>query len=307
VTSPPPYPPNQPPYPPNQPPYPPNQPPYPPNVPPAPPVYPPAFPPGYPPAAAPPAGGGRIPPWLVIVGVVVILLVLGGLGVLLSRAGGAVEATASRAADPVETGVLTPLPDAPTPSTVPITPVPEPTSTEQPTAPPEPTELPTTPTVEPTESPTPIPSGTQTVDLGGGLSVAVPDGWGVLDGPTDGSVLLGNDEAIAFVDTATGFDNTTGGEVALLYAQQVLADQLERLKLGDPQPLAVDSPTVVSAAVLPYRGVIVGQQGGQQVTGSVYVYVRQDGTALVVDETQRPDTDVTAEMDVILGSLLATF
>jgi hypothetical protein len=71
--------------------------------------------------------------------------------------------------------------------------------------------------------------------------------------------------------------------------------------------VTIDSPTVTSAAILPYKGAIVGQQGTQQVVGTVFVFLRQDGTALVVDETQRPDVDVSSDVGIILGSLLQTF
>ena len=286
-------------------------------VPPPPPGYtpvpPPAAAPPPPPAAGPPPqpqpSGGRIPPWAVVVGVVVILVVIGGIGLLVARAAGPVQATAVRA-DPQPTQSVVPLPDQPTPTTEPFTPSPQPTATDQPTD--QPTELPTeTATPEPTDSPLPDPTDQPSgdaLDIGLGLSVVVPDGWQVPQPPPgDGSVLLATAGAIVGVNAIPGFQTATAAEVATSYAQQVLARDIDRLKLGKAQPVSLDSPTVTSAAILPYKGVLVSQQGTQQVTGTVFVFLRQDGTALIVDETQRPDVDVSADLGIILGSLLSTF
>jgi hypothetical protein len=119
--------------------------------------------------------------------------------------------------------------------------------------------------------------------------------------------MLVGDEAVAWISTAPGFERSNAGEVALQYAGEVLTGQLDGFTVGTPEPVTVDSASVVSAARLPYSGALVGQQGSMPLEGDVWVFLRQDGTALVVDVARLPGAEVDDDVTTIVSSLLAGF
>jgi hypothetical protein len=131
----------------------------------------------------------------------------------------------------------------------------------------------------------------------------VPQGWRW--GVRDSFVAMGDDENAVLIFPTSVPAGTQGLEVALLYAQEGLANRLSGVEINEPQPLRVANPSIVSTAIYPYAGTLVLQQGSINVQGVVAVMIRGDGAAIILDWSAPAGNRVPPEVDqVILQSIV---
>lgn len=237
---------------------------------------------------------GRIPPAAIIGAIVGGILILGVLFFLLGRATSPdaqalppepVPAATALEAEPIvleEEEVIVPIPDAtaPEPEPIPDEPTTEPT--------PEPT-LDPAPTTDPI--PQPGTSGESTsVALSGGITPVGPPGWAPQVNQTQTQALFTTSGASIFVGLYTGNPGTTASEFLAFYEQDSIGKDFPDLQTLPPEPLSLQHPSIVSAALMGYRGTLVTQQGSVMLSGFVYAFVRADGTGVIVDGyTSGPD------------------
>ena len=266
---------------------PPPPPPPPPAAPPPPPPPPPAYGAPPPPSAAPAATRGRISPWVIVVAAVGALIIIGLIVVIIARvvSGGSDDAAAA-----AQNTVITPLPNQPTPSVQPIpsgsapAPLPAPSSPQPIPAPPTNAPIPAPTTAAPAPQPPEPPSSGQTVSVGLGITAAVPPGWTARELDGGGiSILSSGGAGGADLYAYSGASGRTGGDILAYYVRETLSKQLTGLQFTPPEPVSVNSPSVVSAAHTTYSGTLVGQQGSAVYSGELWSFVRNDGTALMVD------------------------
>lgn len=149
----------------------------------------------------------------------------------------------------------------------------------------------------PTLSPTTPPAG-ETLDLTG-TQVPVPDGWGVLaSGPN--WAQLTNGHMLAFVEVDQGIDPATDVPQLTRAVYQILVGGNPAYSgLDDPNTLQVDEYQpfggMVGRAGIFYLGVYTDQQAAYDLAGQLYVSLRQDGQAMIVQEEVVPYSDWDAE------------
>ena len=273
------------------------------------PPAPPAPPTTTPGATSPPASDGRMSPPLLIAIVAVAVLVLGGVMFVIGLVVGGVNADVplteqQASADTAE--VVTPIPDAAepveepipdVPSLEPIPDVPVEEAIPEETAPEE-TALEET-ILEEQNGDAP------TVPVGLGITAIVPAGWQAetLDETT---VAIGTDGGGAILGIYTAPPGATGAELISFYVQESLSESMTDLEVTQPEPLALDVPSVTSAATNVYQGTYVSQQGSFPLEGLVWAFIRADGTALVIDGYWAPGVDITDELSDITVSALTT-
>lgn len=267
----------------------PQQPAYPqPGYPPQQPVYPqPGYPPqqpGYPPqwaapGAAPEKSGGRLKP-PVVIGVVVAVVALVGGGIALFGASRDQEERGS--VIPADLPVLDPT-VGPQPAD-PVEPEPGPGPGPDPvvttTTAPEPEEP-----DQPGQPDTPVTPTGDTVEVGAGVSVAIPSGWTLANQGT-GEVQLNADtgDGQLFV---TVFDSSIGSTAPAAisnYLDIAVTPYVSELQMSEVSPFSGTSASVVDGAMVEYAGVQVGQSGNIPVEGFVIVWVRQDGSVVIYEE-----------------------
>ena len=251
----------------------------------------------------PPPSGGRMSPIVLIVIVAVGVLVLGGVVFFIGRAtagGGAETPLAEQQVVEATTEVITPIPDGDEPLVEPIPDVP--TLEPIPEAPVEET-MPAEAVEEAiTEEQTGVAS---TVSLANGISAVVPAGWEAqtLD---EATVVIGTDGGGAMLGIYTAPPGATGSELISFYVQETLSTEMTDLEVTQPEPLALDVPSVTSAATNGYRGTYVSQQGSFPLEGMLWAFIRADGTALVIDGYWAPGVDITDQLADITVSALNT-
>lgn len=261
----------------------------------------------------PPPSGGRMSPVVLIVIVAVGVLVLGGVVFFIGRAtagGGADTTLAEQQVAEESTEVITPIPDGDEPLVEPIPDVPtlEPIP-EAPVEEPMPDEtLPaeTLPAEAVEEAITEEQAGdASTVSLANGISAVVPAGWEAqtLD---EATVVIGTDGGGAMLGIYTAPPGATGSELISFYVQETLSTEMTDLEVTQPEPLALDVPSVTSAATNGYQGTYVSQQGSFPLEGMLWAFIRADGTALVIDGYWAPGVDITDQLADIAVSALNT-
>ena len=251
-------------------------------------------------------------PVLLIVGVVVGILALGAVFFFVGRAvggGGEPEPVAVPTEAP---GVLTPIPAPTQPSVEPIPSQPAPAPgnpspiPSQPSSEPIPTTAAPQPAPEPAPAPAPEPdpqpgpASGQTVDIGAGVTVAVPSGWeaGQLDG---GGVVFAGEGGLAGLYLISVDPGVTGTDVASYWIFEVVSEQIAGLEVGQIESLPTEgSPSVISAASVKYTGTVVTQQGSIPVSGGIVTAVRGDGLSLLMDVLAFPNADESTEAAVRL-------
>lgn len=280
-----------------------------------PPPAPPSPPPGAP--AQPWAYGVAAPPpppppqrnltaVYILGGVIVGVLVLGALLFVISRLTAGGDPAAAPGSDVVGSevpvveespGVISPIPDQPTPSVEPIPPEDGPTTPTTPTPTPTPTE-------EQTEEPTGSPAGVP-IPLGAGISVTPPEGW-TGRALSDASVRLDAPGKAVLVFRENIPPGTTGAALVSLFTAQVLEQELSDVRLGTIDPVTTDVPSIVSAAFATFDAVVITQQGSAPIAGVVYSFVRSDGVATVVQALNPPGAAFPEELNQIIISMLRT-
>ncbi len=244
-------------------------------------------------------------PVLLIVGVVVGILALGAVFFFVGRAvagGGESEPVAVPTEAP---GVLTPIPAPTQPSVEPIpsqsAPAPAPGTPSPIPSQPSSEPIPTTPAPQPAPEPAPEPApqpgpaSGETVDIGAGVTVAVPSGWeaGQLDG---GGVVFAGTGGLAGLYLISVDPGVTGTDVASYWIFEVVSEQIAGLEVGQIESLPTEgSPSVISAAKVNYTGTVVTQQGSIPVSGGVFTAVRGDGISLLMDVLAFPNADQSTE------------
>ena len=122
------------------------------------------------------------------------------------------------------------------------------------------------------------------MSVGLGITAAVPAGWTARDLDGGGvSILSSGGGGGADLYAYSGASGRTGGDILGYYVRETLSQQLTGLQFTAPEPVSVNSPSVVSAARTTYSGTFVGQQGSTVYSGELWSFVRNDGTALLVD------------------------
>lgn len=258
----------------------------------------------------PPAARGRISPWVIVVAAVASLVIIGVVVVIVARVvsggsdvsaaseviGGSPEAVATPASS-----AITPLPNQPTPSVQPIPSGPAPTPLPTPTsAQPIPSE--TTPVPEPSTS-------GESIDVGLGIKADVPQDWSASEIDGGGATIRspgGSGAADLYVYTGAG--GRTGADILAFYVKNTLSNQLSGLELTVPEPVSVNSSSIVSAARTSYRGTLVNQQGSTVYVGELWSFVRSDGVALMVDlyGIQGNDENLNDGFNLILNSSVSS-
>jgi len=226
---------------------------------------------------------------LIVAGVVGIG-VLGAIAALVFAGGD--EAKPSATPGQQETGILEPTPIGnvdPPPADPTTEPTPEPTA--EPT--PEPTAEPTT---EPAPDPDP-PSG-DTVTIGNGVVVSVPDGWEVAGSGENDVALTTTDGAWAYVVAGQVDPSSDAASVIIGSLESVLPpDNYSQLRTSDIQPLEPFG-SVVSLGVTFYDATWVDAQSSVPLAGQLYGAVRQDGTALIIAVEVSPPEELESRIDV---------
>lgn len=155
-----------------------------------------------------------------------------------------------------------------------------------------------TPVVSPTSSPASTAPPASTLDLDG-VTLPVPEGWGVLAyGPNWARITNGHTFVYAEVDSdidpASDVPQLTRGVYQVLVAQNPAYSGLD-----DPNNLTVDEYQpfggLVGRAGVFYLGVYTDQQAAYDLSGMVYLSLRQDGKAMVLQEEVVPYLDWDVE------------
>lgn len=208
--------------------------------------------------------------------------------------------------------IVTPIPDAPEPV---VEPIPDEPSLEPLPAEPSVESMPAEPSIEsmpaePLDPATAEEAGgqqpaTETIEVGAGISAAVPAGWSA-EAIDDATVSMGVDGGGAVLGIYTAPVGSTGAELVSFYVQETLSVEMTDLEVTQPEALALDVPTITTAAVNAYRGTYVSQQGSFPLEGGIWAFIRADGTALVVDSYWAPGVDIEDDLTNIIVSALNT-
>lgn len=250
--------------------------------------------PGY---AGQPAGPGGQPPGGRASSNKILLIVVGAV-VLLVLAGAALLMLSNRA-EPEDPPVV-PQPTATVPVPDPTT---EPTATTEPTTGPtdEPTTEPTEPTTEPTE-----PSGSDVIDLGGGVMFVPAPGWEVQE-QAPGAVVVSDGRAVFVTRVGQQKKNTNAAQLCDAFNRQILAETTGA-KFGEAKDLDVNLKNL-AVAQCPAAYVSTSNGKSVQMYAVTFAGVRTtDGvvtlsTLLFTKST--PDASFDA-VDQMLGIVLTT-
>jgi hypothetical protein len=256
-----------------------------------------AGPPGGPPMGPMPTGtpGGNFKSGKgktigLIVGGVVAIGLLGGIGAVVFSGGDDGGKVDSASPTSGGDGVLHPSPVG---NTTPPSPTPTPTDTPTETPTETPTDTPTTeaPSPTPTPEPTPQPPTGDTVTIGDGVQIVVPDGWSVVGDVGKNAVYLGDGDG-SFVFALTGHADASTDAASIISQNMdvVLPPDYYNVQTSDISA-AETFGSVVSFAVMDYKGQLVDSQGSKAVYGQIYAGVRQDGTVLIINPEHSPPKD----------------
>lgn len=242
----------------------------------------------------PPPGGnfksGKGKTIALIVGGVVAIGLLGGVGALVLGGGGDEKKVTTVSPETNNTGILNPSPiGSASPQPDPGLPTPTDPTPTAPTPTPEPTP---TPTPEPT--PEPPPAG-DTVTIGNGVQIVLPDTWQVAGSPGESSVNMSDGNG-TYLFALTGTDNpsTDAGSIISGNLESLLpSSNYSQVKMSDISPLEPFG-SVVSFAVLDYKALWVDSQGSTPLYGQIYAAVRQDGTVLIINPEHSPPDEYEA-------------
>ncbi len=249
---------------------------------------------GYSPQGFTPGGGQRPPAGkssnkliMIVLGVVALLAIAGG--VFLAMSG-------NRTPDGPE---VTPSPVPSTPTTPVESPTPAPTTSE----PTEPTPAPTT---QPPTTPAPNPGDSTTIDLGGGVVLAVAPGWQISQQAANGAVVT-NGKAVFLAETAQGKPEMDPGQLCTSYQAEIMKGA-PNLQSGEARPQDAGTSKVALADCV---SAYTQTQGGKtvQMYAQSFASVRtSDGFvvfATVFYDESTPDAtigDVNAMLNALIGS-----
>lgn len=217
-----------------------------------------------------------------IVGGVVAIGLLGGIAAIVLGGGDDQGKVTTVSPEINNTGILNPSPiGSASPQPDPGLPTPtDPT----PTAP--------SPTPEPT--PEPPPAG-DSVTIGNGVQIFLPDTWQIAGDPGESSVNMSDGNG-TYLYALTGTDNpsTDAGSIISGNLESLLpSSNYSQVKMSDISPLEPFG-SVVSFAVLDYKALWVDSQGSTPLYGQIYAAVRQDGTVLVINPEHSPPDEYEA-------------
>ena len=145
------------------------------------------------------------------------------------------------------------------------------------------------------------------VSLAGGITVPVPSGYTVDQASTTkASTMMTGDGAAIAVYLAKLKPGAIATAVVQDYVQQVIAPDVQGIKVGKAQAASLKLPSIASAGGIVYEASLVTQQGSAPIYGVIFALIRYDGVVALIDTMALQTVDITPAMKTVLEGVATT-